>query len=172
MNSTLKEMLLSLQSAIYSDILNMVHQFKAEVGEFVCTFNELVDAHSDRREEVKWIKAKLADLEDHSRRSNLKNCGIPESVNSPDLRAYFTKLLSDLLADVPPSELFIDCQNLLDKAPRDTIFHIHFSTMLRRISFGQPGTWLQSSSSMQVYPFTLICLNTPPYSKQKSLYHH
>lgn len=49
------------------------------MGEFASHFNELVDVHSEHEEDVEWIKAKLADLEDRSRWNNLKIRGIPET---------------------------------------------------------------------------------------------
>lgn len=49
------------------------------------TFNELVDAHNERDDEISWLKAKVADLEDRSRWNNVKIRGIPESVTAPDL---------------------------------------------------------------------------------------
>lgn len=55
-------------------------------GEYATTINDLVDAHDMVEKEHMWIKAKLADLEDGSRRNNVKIRGIPESIQSPELR--------------------------------------------------------------------------------------
>lgn len=40
--------------------------------EYVLAYNELVDSHSAHSADLSWIKDKLADLEDRSRRNNLK----------------------------------------------------------------------------------------------------
>lgn len=63
----------SLQSSIHANILTLGHQFKADMqlsddcisylenkmGEFTFNFNYLVDAHSEREEDVEWMKAKI-----------------------------------------------------------------------------------------------------------------
>lgn len=89
--------------------------------------------HSKREEDVEWIKAKVADLEDRSRWKNLKIRGIPESVKPASLRDYFVQLISDILPEVPLAELIVDCMhrlpkhpNLPEKTPRDTIVCIWF----------------------------------------------
>lgn len=86
LDTTLKDMLFLLQSSIHSDMLTMVHHFKTKIhnfhdsicqieskmGDFASHFNELMDDHSKREEDVEWIKAKVADLEDGSRRNSIK----------------------------------------------------------------------------------------------------
>lgn len=49
-------------------------------GKFTTTFNNLVDAHNEREDDVEWIKAKLADLEDRSRHNNVKIHDIKETI--------------------------------------------------------------------------------------------
>lgn len=127
LETTLKKMLVFLQSSIHADIFKLDHQFKADIhllddqvlhleckmGEFTYNFNELVDAHSEREKYMEWMKAKLADLEDRSRRNKIKIKGIPQSVKPVALKDFFTKLMSDLLLEAPPSELLLD-HNLPD----------------------------------------------------------
>lgn len=48
------------------------------MGEFEDTFNTMVEAHNDHDDEISWLKAKVADLEDRSIRNNLKIRWIPE----------------------------------------------------------------------------------------------
>lgn len=78
LDTTLKDMLVSLRSTIHTDILSLMQQFKSDIGEvsdrvhhienkmgdFATTFNELVDGHNERKDDFEWIKSKLADLED------------------------------------------------------------------------------------------------------------
>lgn len=94
-------------------------------------FNELVDAHSERKEAVEWIKAKLADLQDRSRLNNLKIRGTPETIKQH--WDYFVKLMSHILPDAPTTELIVNRIHRLPKPPhlsdkfsRDTIVCIHF----------------------------------------------
>lgn len=98
MDTMLKDMLVSLRSTLHSDILALTRQFRSKtftvddrvshveekIGEFASTFNELVDAHNDRDDEMMEMKIKLADLEDRSRRNNIKIRGIPETVKPPE----------------------------------------------------------------------------------------
>lgn len=84
--STLKDMLVSLCNSLHADMMKCMRSFKTKVnelgervdhveqkmGEHASSYNLLVDAHNDQSDEVTWLKAKVADLEDRSRRNNLK----------------------------------------------------------------------------------------------------
>lgn len=70
------------------------------MGEFASTINDLVDAQEKGEDDLEGIKAKLADMEDRSRRNNMKIRGIPESVQQGELKAYATALFSDILPDL------------------------------------------------------------------------
>lgn len=52
------------------DLDNSISYVENKMGEFASHFNELVDAHSEHKGDVEWIKAKLAALEDRSRQNN------------------------------------------------------------------------------------------------------
>lgn len=112
-------MLFFLQNSIHADIFKLGHQFKADIhllddrvshmeskmGEFTSNFNELVNAHSEQQEDMEWMKDKLANLEDRSRKNKVK---IPQSVKPVALKDFFTKLMSDHLPEAPPSDLLLD----------------------------------------------------------------
>lgn len=75
-----------------------------------------------------WIKAKLAGLEDHCRKNNVKIRSIPETVQPAALPEYFKQLLAAFLPDAPPTDLIIDRIHRLPKPShlsRDTIVRIH-----------------------------------------------
>lgn len=86
MDSTLKDMLMFLRSAIHTDMLQLMKQCKSEVsevsdrvthieskmGEFTETFNNMVDVHNEHEEDIMWLKSKVADLEDRSRWNKIK----------------------------------------------------------------------------------------------------
>uniref|UniRef100_A0A8C5PBN0 Uncharacterized protein n=1 Tax=Leptobrachium leishanense TaxID=445787 RepID=A0A8C5PBN0_9ANUR len=76
---------------------------------------------------------KLADLEDRSRRHNLKIRGIPETIHPRDLMAYVTDLFTHLLPRVALDTLLMDRIHRIpkppsapQKAPRDVILKMHY----------------------------------------------
>lgn len=146
-DTMLKEMLISLHSSLHNVISSMFTAFKSEmvhtgnkIGQIekqmavmTETVNDLVDAHDHTRDEHHWVRAKMADLEDRSRRNNVKIRGIPENILPADLNTYARTLISTLLPDLPPIETIVDRIHRLPKpphlpaeVPRDTLMRIHF----------------------------------------------
>lgn len=132
---------------LQADFKEMISEFKADIqslvsrtdhvekkmAEFAKSHNTLLDSHSALEEEVARLSAKVVDLEDRSRRNNVRIRGIPESI-TPDSLATF---LMDLMAAVLPScnqlDLAIDRihripkpKNLSAHSSRDVIARIHF----------------------------------------------
>lgn len=147
LDTVLKDMLVSLRSSLQADMMNCMHRLSGELrevesrvdrienkmGEFASTINDLVDASEAQDGESEWIKKKIADIEDRSRRNNLKIRGIPELVQSSDLRSYASDLFSSLLLDLSDIELTVDRIHRLpkpsflpDKISRDVILRMHF----------------------------------------------
>lgn len=99
-DKTLKDMLVSLRGSLHRDMMTMVSQMRWEVdgigerihhmenkmGDFAVAHNKLVDAHSEAEDTLTAIKSKLANLEDRSRRNNLKFHGVAEAILPADLR--------------------------------------------------------------------------------------
>ena len=99
MDTVLRDMLVTLRSSIQADMINCMHKVSGELrevegrvehietkmGEYASTINSLVDANEAQEENSEWFKNKLADLEDRSRRNNMKIRGVPESVQPQDL---------------------------------------------------------------------------------------
>lgn len=118
MDTTLKEMLVSLRGTLDMDLMSLVSQIKGEVselggrvhhvkskmGDFATSNNELVDAHNEREEESNLLKAKLADLEDRSHRNKceIQNCS--RICAQAELCHYVQNLIAALLPNVHPSE--------------------------------------------------------------------
>lgn len=89
----MKDMLLSLQSSLMTNLSSLIDKFSLEMKhmdnrmlftenkmeECTETVNDLIDAYTEQKDDSLWIKAKLADLEDLSRRI-IKIRGIPESI--------------------------------------------------------------------------------------------
>lgn len=156
MDSTLKEMLMSLRGAIHTDMLQLMKQCKSEVdkvrgrvshienkmGEFSETFNDMVDAHNDHADDIVWLKSKVADLEDRSRRNSIKIRGIPGSVKTPELTAFMTNIIKEALTDLPLEEVIIDRihrlrqpRHIPEKLPRDTIARIHYYKVKEKLMY-------------------------------------
>lgn len=88
--SDLKEMLLTLKSAIQHDMHEFMQNSKREIdrmgerveyieekmGDFTEAHNDLVDAHFELKDKIKQLKLKVADLEEGSRCNNAKFRGI------------------------------------------------------------------------------------------------
>lgn len=66
------------------------------------------------------LAAKVADLEGHSRRNNIRIIGLPESIKGPRPKTFFSDLLVDLLGNqVLQSPPELDCTHraLVAKPP-------------------------------------------------------
>lgn len=121
LDTTVKEMLISLQISLHVTISSMfmklssemhslgnkVSQIDNQVGAITGTVNKLVDAHEHTRNEHQWMRVKMADLKERLRRNNVKICGIPESILPPDLNSYTRRLISTILPELSPMETII-----------------------------------------------------------------
>lgn len=72
------------------------------MNECTSTVNGVIYIYDDVREEQTWIWAKLADLEDRSRRNNAILGGIPESIMPADLPKYVKELMHLIIPEVSP----------------------------------------------------------------------
>lgn len=129
LDTILKDMLISLQSSLMSDLSSLITKFSSEihslgvsyiedkVEECTTTVNNLVDAYDEVQEEQSLIKAKLGDLEDRSHHNNVKLCAIPESVPPADLHKYASDLMHAILPAATPLEISIDRIHWLAKPP-------------------------------------------------------
>lgn len=95
-------------------------------------FNEMVDAHDSHTEELQHFKSQLVDVEDSSKKNNIKFRGIPEIVKNSDLTSYLQQFLK-LLPSRSPSDLIISWaqriirpKHLPTSVPRDILAHIQF----------------------------------------------
>lgn len=174
-DTVLKEMLMSLRSSLHQDMLQTVQKCQAEVhslGERVnqieitldshaSSFNAMVDAHANQSDDVSWIKDKLSDLEDRSRRNNLKVRGIPESIPALQLPQYVQELFTALLPAMSALELTVDRVHripkpsfLPDDVPRDVLLRLHFYKAKEAIlaSFRNPDQRPPKYASLQLLP--------------------
>lgn len=84
-----------------------MEHMEQKMGEF-SSLHFLIDAHNDQADEVTRLKAKVADLEDRSRRNNVKICGVPITITPAQLREYACKLMKEYLPSTPNTKIVID----------------------------------------------------------------
>lgn len=145
--SSMHQILQTFRLQLQNDFKSMISEFKADIqslvsrtehvekkmAEFAKSHNTLIDSHSTMEEEVTRLSAKVLDLEDRSRRNNIRIRGVPESVLPESLRAYLTDLMAAILPTCNSLDLTIDRIHRIPKPktipphlPRDTIARIHF----------------------------------------------
>lgn len=165
---------MSLRASLQTDMLQCVANFKEEVqelggrvdkiehkmGEFAASHNSLIDSHNEHDDQLENLKAKLADLEDRSRRNNLKLRGVPETVLNTHLNQYACDLIKAVLPSIPASEVVIDRIHRLpkpsylsDDIPRDVIMRVHFYHVKDQLmtSFRKNNQIPERFSRLQVY---------------------
>lgn len=153
-DTLLKDMLLSLRSSLHTDMVrginecqrevkaigHRVHQVENKMEEYTAAYNVIVEAHTAHGEDITWIKDKLADLEDRSRRHNLKLRGIPEDVPPTQLLQCVQTLFSTLVPEASAHDLLVDRIHrvpkpsfLPDTIPRDLLLRMHFFHIKDRV---------------------------------------
>lgn len=152
--NTMKNMLLSLRQTLYTDLSTAVSslsltvnqhdqaitQMDAKMGDLFSAHNDLVDGFADHEDELQIINLKLADLEDRSRRNNIKFRNIPESIQQSDLVQFLQSLMRALSPDLSARDMEIDRAHRLPKpshlpasTPRDVLARIHFFTVKEKV---------------------------------------
>lgn len=146
-DTMLKEMLLSLRSYLQADMVKGINQYHKEVqalgvrvdqvehqmDPYASTYNTMVDAHTAQGEDIALLKDKVADLEDRSRRNNIKLLGVPESVPVTQLLQYVHALLSTLVPELITQDLIVEGIHRIPKPsflpegnPRDILLRVPF----------------------------------------------
>lgn len=113
--------------------------WKGKMGKYSTTINDLVDGHHEHTEDIQWLKDKLADLEERSRRNNVKFRGISESYTAAELLPYVLNIFCILLLEKTEANLTIDrihClfkpKHLAEDIHRDVLLRIQFFHVKRR----------------------------------------
>lgn len=105
LDTDIKEMLLSLRGAIQQDVQSYMHKtnvaiegigvriddMENKMEDVADAHNELVDSHFELIEELRQLKLKVSEIEDRSRRNNIKFRGIPETVKNTELQGFLKK---------------------------------------------------------------------------------
>lgn len=92
-----------------------------------------VDTNTDQADDVDWLKAKVGDLEDRSRRNNLKVNGILESITTSQMQRYVRDACLTAISALSSTDLTIDHIHRVPKLAhipasvrRDVLLRIHF----------------------------------------------
>ncbi|CAH2327716.1 Hypothetical predicted protein [Pelobates cultripes] len=101
--------------------------------EFATAHNDLATHVEHLATKVHKMEEKMADLEDRSRRNNLRLRGVPEEVANKDLPAYVRGLLHAFVPEVPTDMLLVDRVHHVPKphhiaqaVPRDILLRAHY----------------------------------------------
>ncbi|XP_056425356.1 uncharacterized protein LOC130366998 [Hyla sarda] len=146
-DTAMKNMLLILRQTFLQDMQKTISPLNSTIDElggridhpenkmeeFSESHNILIDSHTELEEEVVMLREKIADLEDRSRRNNLKLRGVPESIQPMDIPSYVRSLIQTVLPDCTPQELEVDRAHRIPKprhldesVPRDILARVHF----------------------------------------------
>uniref|UniRef100_A0A8C5P8T2 Uncharacterized protein n=2 Tax=Leptobrachium leishanense TaxID=445787 RepID=A0A8C5P8T2_9ANUR len=126
--------------AVSADIRKDIQEIGERTSHLENKMSEMANAHNEMATAIESMEAKLlqcttklADLEDRSRRHNLKIRGIPETIHPRDLMAYVTDFFTHLLPGVAHDTLLMDRIHRIPKPPsaphkasRDVILKMHY----------------------------------------------
>lgn len=136
-------------------VSDKVTHIEHRMGEYATTINDLVDANEAKEDDIEGIKAKMADIEDRSRKNNVKIRGVPKTVKQQDLRDYVTQLFTAILPDLSALDYTFDRIHRLpkptylsDNIPRDVILRLHFYRTKERL--------MAASRQKRFDPITLL----------------
>lgn len=177
------DMLHEVKCALQKDIKQMsedlrkdIHEIgertahlEEQMSEFVEAHNDLADSHTKVQAEADRLADKVADLEDRSRRNNLRFRGIPEEVNPQELEQYILQLIAAIMPNTHPLEREMDRIHRVPKpraapeaAPRDVLARfVFFKTKEKLLSHSRKKEgWPPEYQKLEVYtdlsPTTLL----------------
>lgn len=108
---SIKAMLLSLQADLHRELKVSINQLQDKVtcledrtthieqhlSEATKAHNTVVHTQDDHSATIQMLRLKVADLEDRSRRNNIKIRGVPESLAPPEIVPYLHQLFRKLI---------------------------------------------------------------------------
>ncbi|CAH2277674.1 Hypothetical predicted protein [Pelobates cultripes] len=115
---TLQQMLVELASKMQTTVHTAVADLRKDIADLGNRSNQVEEftaAHDSMADKVEELESRLEhyenkrmDLEDRSRRNDLRLRGIPEEVRPQELRAYATEFFCSILPDIPTDMLILD----------------------------------------------------------------
>lgn len=162
---TLQKLFHSFREDLQVDFRRMMQDFKTDIqtlvtrtehieskmAEFATSHNTLIDSHNALEEEVHRLSNKVLDLEDRSRRNNIRLRGIPESVSPDQLNPFLTDLLALAMPHRSSQDLLIDRIHRLPK-PRHLPSHVSRDTIARINFFAVKEEFLKILRSQPELP--------------------
>lgn len=126
---TFQKLFHSFRENLQTDFRHMMSEFKMDIqalvtrtehietkmAEFAASHNSLIDSHTVLEEEVHRLTNKFLDLEDRSRRNNIRLRGVPESIAPDQLNNFLTDLLAFTLPHRSSQDLSIDRKHRISK---------------------------------------------------------
>lgn len=179
----IKEMLSEMKHTLQSDIKQLstdlskeirdlgdrTAQLEEKMGEFTEAHNDLADSYNTTQKELDRLTEKVTDLEDRSRRNNIRLRGISESVLPRDLESHITDLLKVIMPDLHALERAIDQIHRVpkpraapDNVPRDVLARfVFYQTKDKLLSLARKkDNWPKQYQHLEIYmdlaPATLI----------------
>uniref|UniRef100_A0A8C5QFH2 Uncharacterized protein n=1 Tax=Leptobrachium leishanense TaxID=445787 RepID=A0A8C5QFH2_9ANUR len=143
------------------EIGDRTDRLEAKMAEFAGAHNVLTEQVEDLQSQLLGALTKIADLEDRSRRHNLKVRGIPDSISAHDLPDYVTELFQHLLPEATSDSLLFDRIHRLPKppsapakAPKDVLLRLHYykprEDILRALR--HPGALSPTYDHIAIFP--------------------
>lgn len=115
-----------------------VSQIEDKMGKYADFFYTLLDTNAVHEDDLQWLKAKVPDLVVRSH-SNIKICGIPESVQLAKLTHYVQDLFKSVAPSPMPEDLTIYRIHRIPKpaylpqaVPHDVLLRILFFRLRKR----------------------------------------
>ncbi|CAH2252641.1 Hypothetical predicted protein [Pelobates cultripes] len=116
-----------------SNIGDRTNHLENKTDELCIAHNEVVDKVQKLSEENSLLRDKLADMEDRSRRQNIRFRGIPDDVTQEALPAHILSICNTLVPGLPNSAWAYDRMHRLPRpahlpkeVPKDVIVRFHY----------------------------------------------
>ncbi|XP_056425431.1 uncharacterized protein LOC130367075 [Hyla sarda] len=145
--NTIRSLFQEFRESLQKDFMSSLSSLTKEVSQlgdrtahledkmekFTEAHNALVDIQNDTTDDMHALQLKISDLEDRSRRNNIRFRGISEEVSNSELREFLMDYFSILTPSVDARDMIIDRVHRLPKPPqlprdipRDVLDRIHF----------------------------------------------
>ncbi|CAH2223283.1 Hypothetical predicted protein [Pelobates cultripes] len=135
----------------------------------LCQANDAIVSKLQQLEkDNRRLTEKMADLEDRSRRNNIRVRGVPEKVTQEDLPSYLLRLFQAIQPALAPADLRLDRAhrvpkptNLARDVPRDVVTRLHYYSAKEAILTAQrkasemPPTFEEISLYADLSPTTM-----------------
>ncbi|CAH2321820.1 Hypothetical predicted protein [Pelobates cultripes] len=158
----MKSLLDSLNNSLmhqFREVVANITKDKAYLGKHISHIeNKMADVMQDMENRLKSHEDKLTDLEDCSRRNNVRITGFAESIENKHLLQYVT-LFTKLLPEVDPGLLIIDrihrvgrLKHIPESSLRNVLMLIHYfhikDQIMKACCKNRPPTGIQISANL------------------------